>query len=378
MSRAMTALLLSCLLIGPSAAQDAAEPLASNLLTRYLDEANIHPAVHVGRMTIFPVVVDAPSRLTGVLTLDEALRKKLLVIEELDSATVGKARFVNKSGDQMIFLMAGEVITGGKQNRTLTTDALLAPESSAVLELYCVQKGRWQGKQRFAPGNSIAPQGVRARASQKAGQDAVWSEVAASNSRLGAANATSDLNEAMTKPANVKRLRELRRPVVAKLPAGTCGIVVSDGRRIVGADLFNSSELFDAMQTKVLDAYLSQYAIGGEETKGRRRPVQRPGAYDVRDYLQACYKAEFTSGPKRGAGRIHHLRGARYGETIAYTKALPVRRPPEDYKRRIRPHPPTVYMVHTALMQRVVPVRPGPTPPPVVRPPVPMPRPEPR
>ncbi len=373
MRNAITIALLAGLLAWPGAGQEARRgPEAGNVLTRYLDEADIHPPARVGRLTVFPVTLGAEARLTGVLTMDQALAKRLLVIEELPEAQVSKARFVNKSGDQMIFLMAGEVITGGKQNRTLTTDALLGPDSTTVLELYCVQRGRWQGGKDFARDTTVAPQAVRERAAQQAGQGEVWSEVARANRRLGAANETGDLNEAMTKPQNVQRLTKLRKRIVPKLPPGTAGVVVAVEGRIVGADLFNSPELFSAMREKVLNSYLSQYAL--DETvsvRGEDRGGE-VSQYDVRAYLQACYQARFAPGEQRGVGRIYHVRGTRHGETLVYGRAVPVR-PRKEKGSKIIPVPTTSYMVHTALMQRVVPVKDEPPP----RPPRPMPQPDP-
>jgi len=355
-------LIASLAALPPAEGQKAAKAPRENVLTDWLDAADIHPPVAVGALTVFPVSVRDRPRLGGLLTLDEALRKELLVIEELPDAQVGRARFINRSGERMIFLMAGEVITGGKQNRTLTTDALLAPDSTTVLDLYCVQKGRWKGRRKFAPANTIAPQAVREKAAQKAGQNAVWSEVARANRRMGVVSPSGDLGAAMTSPDNLKRLTALRRRVVAKLPERAAGVVVACGRQIVGADLFNSDDLFSAMRRKVLDSYLSQFALGDAEDA---RPGDAPGQKDVQAYLQACYRARFTPGPMRGVGRIHHVRGARHGETLAY--ARPVRAPTKSRK----PAPVRRHMVHTALMRRVLPVRPGPVP-------VPRPGPPPR
>ncbi len=336
-----------------------------NVLTRYLDRADIHPQAELGRLTIFPISLSQTNRLEGVLTMTQALEKKLLVIEEMKSAQVPKARFVNKSG-KMIFLMAGEIITGGKQNRTLTTDALLGPDSVTVLPVYCVQRGRWSGRKGFNKAVTVAPQGVRERASQKAGQGEVWAEVARANRRLKSSDASGDLAVAMSKPENVKRLAELRKRIIPKLPKNCAGIVVARDKRIIGADLFNSAELFAAMRDKVLDSYLSNYTVK-ELAAGPKGGllVARPSQDDIRKYLQACYKSRFTPGAMRGVGRIFNISGSRTGQTLAYYRhqitigrptVAPGQRMPEDITIR-------KYMVHTALMQKIVPVKPKVSPP---------------
>ncbi len=352
-----------CLAVALAGAQDSRHFAPStNVLTRYLDRADIHPPVQVGRLTVFPIVLSRTNPIDRVLTMDQALAKKLLVIEELKNAQVSRARFVNKSGDRMIFLMAGEVVTGGKQNRTLTTDALLGPDSAVVLPLYCVQKGRWRGGVGFTKTTTIVPQAIRARAIGKAGQQEIWAEVSRANRRLGSSTVSDDLAAAMTKPENVKRLSGLRRKILPRLPKGTAGVVIARGSRIVGADLFNSAELFSAMQDKVLNSYLSQYF---QEASGVSR-VPIPSQDAVRRYLQSCYRARFTPSDTRGVGKIYELSGARTGQTLAYQRIGP--RPHKGGRSVIG----YGFMVHTALMEKIVPVKPVP-----IRPPIPMPRPMP-
>ena len=354
---------IACVFL-PAVVATAQEPVgvAGNVLTRYLDRANIHPPVRVAGLTVFPISLSREQPLGGVLTMSEALKKSLLAVAELDPPRVNRARFINKS-DRLVFLMAGEVLTGGKQNRTLATDALLGPDSAVELPLYCVQRGRWRGKRKFAAQVGVAPQSVRNLAAGGAAQQEVWAEVARTNRRLGRVTPSDDLAAALSAPENARRLAELRGRILPKLPAGCAGVVVARGGVIVGADLFNCADLFARMRDKVLDSYLAQYSLkadaGKKTTKGTG-----PGTGAVRAYLVACYRAEFKPGPVRGVGRVYHVRGARYGQTLGYAP------------KAAAPEVPLVrreYMVHTALSERIVPVKPTP------RPPIPpLPRPLPR
>ena len=351
-------------------------PVGNNVLQQYLDAANVHEPVRFGPLSFFPISLARTNTLSGLLTMQEALNKGVLTVEELDSAEVSRARFVNKSRGEMIFLMAGEIITGGKQNRTLTGDALLAPGTSAVLALYCVQRGRWEGGKHFAAAPTVAPQLVREKAAQSAGQGEVWSEVARANSRMGYAARDEDLAGALASPEVVRRYGEYRRRVEVDLPRGTAGLVVAYGGEIIGADLFNSAELFSDMRQKVIDSYLMQHPL--DDLAGRvggRVTQPNPGAPgltrdEVREYLRSCYRARLTRGEQQGVGQIYHVRGARFGELLAYEppRILPAA---ESARYPIRAES---YMVHAHLMREVVSVR-EPPPRPI---PVPLPRPIPR
>jgi len=314
-----------------------------NVLTKFLDFADIHPVAQVGRLTVFPISISRDNGpIRNVLTMAQALGRGVLVVEELSPPMVSQARFVNKSDKQFIFLMAGELVAGGRQNRTLRTDALLGPQSSTQLPLYCVEKGRWSGGGKFSSALGVAPQSIREQAASGAGQDAVWAEVARANKRMKISTPSDDLNAAMTSPATTRRLRELRGKIIPRLPRGCVGIVVASGSRIIGADLFNSPELFSAMRQKVLDSYLSQYGLGPRIVKSIG-PVKHPSPPvsqdQVQRYLRGCYDGRFVQGPLRGVGRVYYVRGRRSGQTLAYGEK---------------------HMVHTALSSpRILPIRPA-------------------
>ena len=64
---------------------------ASNVLTRFLDWADIHPAQRLGRLSVFPITLSRPGdRLGGFLTMRQALEDGLLVVEELPDARVSQ------------------------------------------------------------------------------------------------------------------------------------------------------------------------------------------------------------------------------------------------------------------------------------------------
>ena len=337
---------------GAAGAQEAGVRRGENILTGFLDWADIHPVAEVGRLTVFPISLSRDNGpLRNVLTMQQALDRGVLAVEELTPPQVSEARFVNKSEDRFVFLMAGELVAGGRQNRTLRTDALLGPQSSTKLPLYCVEKGRWSGEAKFSASPGVAPQAIREQAASGAGQEAVWDEVARANKRMEVSTPSEDLNAAMTGPATARKLGELRDKIIPRLPRGCVGIVVAHGSRIVGADLFNSPELFAAMRQKVLDSYLSQYGWGPRIVDdGARDRTPAPGVSQeqVRQYLRGCYDGRFEAGPIRGVGRVWQLQGQPSGQTLGYGDG---------------------HMMHTSLTSpRIIPVRPVPLPAPRPRP----------
>ena len=119
----------------------------------------LEPIRH-GNLTVFPVVA-AKSYPTGeFLTLDEGLRSGDVVVTEAgnvqglirrgpvapvrhDGAQVNRLVLVNNS-KRPLLLLAGEIVSGGKQDRVIGKDRIVPPESDPVdLSVFCVEPGRW-------------------------------------------------------------------------------------------------------------------------------------------------------------------------------------------------------------------------------------------
>ena len=334
-------------------------PSGDNLLTQWLDEGLIHPPVAVGTLTFFPLTAPKANRLADAWTMPEALAAGMLVIEELDPPQVDRARFVNRS-DRLVVCLAGQVIQGGRQNRTLARDALLGPDSRVTLELYCVQRGRWEGKASFGGSAGITPYAVRNSVASGSSQEEVWSEVAQANRQLKSAQPDEDLVAAMRAPDTRKNLAKYRAAIVEKLPDDCVGVVVARGGDIIGADLFNRATMFEAFRDDVLDSYLLDVPwddLSSQPDSAARRPTQ----FDCRDYLGRCYQSRLVGREASGAGvgRLYDLSGPATGSVLGYEGK---------------------WMVHLHLALRVIalpvrpPPRPIPVPPPRPWPPGPMPR----
>src|SRR5262249_10195313 len=51
---------------------------------------------------------------------------------------------IENLGDKPVFVQAGDIVKGGKQDRTLTVSLLLPPKSGAIpIASFCVEHGRW-------------------------------------------------------------------------------------------------------------------------------------------------------------------------------------------------------------------------------------------
>jgi hypothetical protein len=78
------------------------------------------------------------------MTLQEALAKGSVKVDE--TGTVNELT-VENLGAEEVFVQAGDIVKGGRQDRVLSVDLLLPPRSGRVsIAAFCVEHGRWSGR----------------------------------------------------------------------------------------------------------------------------------------------------------------------------------------------------------------------------------------
>src|SRR5438128_5543491 len=93
-------------------------------------------------LTIF--LIHGPDKLKDkkFLTLQEALEQKKVVVHE--TSNVNQLTVENLSPNEEIFIQAGEIVKGGKQDRLLSIDLIVSAHSGQVpIAAFCVEHGRW-------------------------------------------------------------------------------------------------------------------------------------------------------------------------------------------------------------------------------------------
>jgi hypothetical protein len=248
-------------------------------------ELHVLPPVTRGNLTIFPVVGGAENDTGRLLTLDEGLRSGAVVVAEAGSlrglvrpgsspprqsgAEVNRLVLINNS-DHPLLLLAGEVVTGGKQDRVIGVDRIVPPKSDPIdLSVFCVEPGRWvASSEHFGSMKSqMAQPSVRTPAMADRNQQKVWAEVGSAVAGMaravpqasGSMHASTSYAKAMENPDVQKKvesvaadydgmLRELKKQ-------GAKGVVVAINGRILWADVFASTELLEKYWQKLIRSY---------------------------------------------------------------------------------------------------------------------------
>jgi len=253
-------------------------------------------------LAIFPIVTDSTPDTHFFLTLDEGLSSaQVVVTEESGSrglvrprrpgpgpwpqppiprprgAEVNRLMLMNNS-DRPLILLAGEIVTGGKQDRVVGKDRIVPPHSEPVdLGVFCVEPHRWiEITAQFGGlGFSMAQPSIRLKAMAEKDQQAVWDEVAKSKESVTrivpapaarALAATSSYAGAMENRAVQERVDEMAAPIersydrlMRELRAQKAvGAVVAVNGEIVWADVFASAPLLEKYWPKLIRSYATE------------------------------------------------------------------------------------------------------------------------
>ncbi len=273
-------------------------------LAAYLDRLEIRHPLLCDRLAVFPVMLRGHGGPGGRWwTADAAIAKGILVVAEKGGGgAVPVIIMENRSRSDHVFVMAGEVVSGGKQTRTVRQDIILSPGQRVETPVFCVEAHRWRGKAAFGAAGVLVPQSIQKALRKGADQSAVWAEVARNNAALGSENVTGSLEVGLKAEPVARKLAEVRRTIVPEVPAGSVGFLFADrfAGRAIGAEFFGRSDLAHALLPKVIDAYAVDLVL---QIRGGcvMRPVDRAVA---REFLNRIRRAGSyrTGTPGSGAG----------------------------------------------------------------------------
>jgi hypothetical protein len=314
--------------------------------------------IRSGNLTVFPVVAGKSYDTAQFLTLDEGLRSGEVVIAEAgqvqgmirrrpgghptpihDSAQVNRLVLVNNS-TRPLLLLAGEIVSGGKQDRVIGKDRIVPAESDPVdLSVFCVEPGRWVasvGKENFYNAGAVgllAAPAVRSKVMAEKDQQQVWDNVAKARSgmteSIAVGGATPSVG-ATTSYARVMENKDAQKQVdsvAAPIQKGyesiirqlrdqnAVGVVVAVNGEVVWADIFASTQLLQKYWPKLVRSYAADAVV----TRAKGAEVTTKEAQKFLDDLQGHHE---TADMEPGLYRQSEITGNGY-KVFELTSLLP-------------------------------------------------------
>jgi len=180
--------------------------------------------------------------------------------------------YIRNTSNDTIYLMAGEVIKGGKQDRVLAQDMILPPDTGLVdLSVFCVEHGRWHYKttdaSKFDAYFSVLANQVRQNVTQAKSQQAVWDAVEDVTNKNQASTSTGTYTALAESEEYQKELVEYNQYFNTEFDKieNCIGFVAVSGDTILGCDIFATNSLFAKQRKNLLNAYITQAITDGAE-----------------------------------------------------------------------------------------------------------------
>ena len=261
------------------------------------------PPITQGNLALYPVVGETSFNTERFLTLDEGIASGQVIVTERtqatglvrprrappaiwpdrpvivprSGATVNELALLNNS-DRPLILLAGEIVTGGKQDRVVGRDRIIPPHSEPIaLGVFCVEPHRWRDTSAAfgALGFSMAQPSVRSKAMASRNQQEVWNEVAKSRAAFAtslratearAFEATSSYAGAVENAAVQRKIDSIAVPagqsyekMIRQLRAEKAvGAVVVINGKPIWADVFASPSLLEKYWPKLIRSYAAE------------------------------------------------------------------------------------------------------------------------
>jgi hypothetical protein len=263
--------------------------------------------------SVRPNVSNQPVQQQRINNVNLDIPQRVLALDEGgESDEVNKLYIQNTSKDS-VFIMAGEVVKGGKQDRVIAMDMVIPPNSEPIdLSVFCVEHGRWTydgsaAADGFTGHANVANTSVRKAAVVSKNQSEVWSKVEEVTTANDAQTSTGTLN-ALEKDADYqKELKDYEAKfggVPSSMPS-VIGLVAVTGNRVIGCDMFATPDLFRNAYPDLLKSYASEAITSGAKVTISQEAVDKYIANILDESKQKERVEENGQMFKRGTRTLH-------------------------------------------------------------------------
>jgi hypothetical protein len=212
-------------------------------------------------------------------TLSEAMAKGMVVVKE--TGNVSELSIENRSKEAIVFLNAGDIVKGGRQDRTIRDDLILETHSRQIpLPSFCVENGRWtkrggEDAANFSANTKVlTSRDLKLAARYGQNQSEVWSGVAKQQMKLNEnlsrlSGETVDTRSAVSASSlqltlenrNLDRIKKQYLDEFEPLLNGktdVIGFAYAINGELNSAEVYNNKNLFRALWPKLLDSAVTE------------------------------------------------------------------------------------------------------------------------
>jgi hypothetical protein len=253
-----------------------------------------------------------------------------------EGAEVNRLMVLNRSA-KPLYLMPGEIIYGGQQDRTIGEEAIIPPSKKPVpIQVFCVEHGRWAPREdaetsqaldrlaassdrpldaaarrklaedakqgKFVAHAGSLSKGGRVAVQEGKGQQEVWDKVGEANASARVVSGSGAFTANYTSPKVLKQLHAyievLQSPVAGRKQV--VGAIVAINGKVESVDVFQATPLFQKLWPKLLKSdALDAFAVNREPAAERPCTLS-----EAREFLRTAMQATVQEKSKTEGGLV--------------------------------------------------------------------------
>jgi hypothetical protein len=224
----------------------------------------------------------------STISFEDALRSGKITVHEITApagSDIGVLEIKNMS-KKNVLVNSGDIVIGGKQDRAAAETILIPPtEDRHFLNVYCVEKQRWDEKSKPFSYGGMADAGLRREIDVQQKQNKVWKEI---DSQFTEKNVKSDTWKYMSlykdsSHADTAYMNFFKNKI-AHSDSSFAGFVAVSGTRIINCELFGSTQFCLLSYENLVKSYVHSIA----ETED----LPAVSDNEVRNFLDKFLKSE--------------------------------------------------------------------------------------
>jgi hypothetical protein len=216
-----------------------------------------------------PGGLSSASSFRNTLSFNQALARGLITVEERGTTAIENVHWLslyNNSAND-IFIGSGEVLSGGRQDRMVSKDTLIAAKSGRTdLPVMCMEEGRWSKKNRKFEYRRIANTHLRKTLDESKSQVMIWREIGHQLETGKIRNKTlAYLEREKNKKfsALLNEYWQFFEQRFRQTDSNIVGMVCLSGNNVLGSDIFVAQHLFYGQLQPLALSYIEEAAVFG-------------------------------------------------------------------------------------------------------------------
>lgn len=266
-----------------------------------IDGITINPPRKEGNLQLF--ILTGKEKVAGktYTILSDAMDANQVTVSETGSVN---ELSIDNNGPDYVFIHSGDIVKGGKQDRTISYDIIIPPKTKNVpLASFCVEQGRWEQRAdeevvAFSSNTKmLSSKDLKLAAKHERNQGKVWSKVSEQkaylNDKLSARNgynidvSDSISNSSLQLALENEELEKSKDSIYNKLKdliatPDAIGYAYAINGEIHGVEVYNNQQLFADLWDKILESVIVE-AISkeGDEVTSERSEKE------IKAYMEA-------------------------------------------------------------------------------------------